>query len=92
MAAPKKYPDALRVHAVRTYQGSDPKPTFRDLALRLGVHHEALRQWVRLAEESNGDVPPETRMAKENKRLRQRVTELEHLVSVLRATHPRLPR
>ncbi|MDT7742494.1 MAG: transposase, partial [Actinomycetota bacterium] len=42
MAAPKKYPDELRERAVRLYRTSDPRPTFRQLAQQLGVHHEAL--------------------------------------------------
>jgi transposase-like protein len=47
MAAPKKYPDELRERAVRLYRTSNPRPTFRQLAEQLGVHHEALRNWVR---------------------------------------------
>ena len=46
MAAPKKYPDELRARAVRLYWESDPKPVIRRLAERLGVHPEALRNWV----------------------------------------------
>ncbi|MFE5478054.1 transposase [Nocardia sp. NPDC056541] len=47
MAAPKKYPDELKARAVRLYRESDPKPTIRKLATQLGVHHEALRLWIR---------------------------------------------
>jgi transposase len=47
MAAPKKYPDELRERAVRLYRSSTPRPTFRQLGEQLGVHHEALRNWVR---------------------------------------------
>ncbi|MFR9807346.1 IS3 family transposase [Pseudonocardia sp. RS010] len=36
--------------AVRLYRESDPRPTFRMLAEQLGVHHKALRNWVRQAE------------------------------------------
>jgi len=46
MAAPKKYPEELRQRAVRLYRESDPKPVIRRLAEQLGVHHEALRNWV----------------------------------------------
>ncbi|HEY4459302.1 MAG TPA: transposase [Pseudonocardiaceae bacterium] len=48
MAAPKKYPDELQAGAVRLYRESDPKPVIRKLAEQLGVHHEALRNWIRL--------------------------------------------
>jgi len=39
-------PDELRARAVRLYRWSDPKPVIRQLAAQLGVHHEALRNWV----------------------------------------------
>ncbi|MFI9536883.1 transposase [Nocardia fusca] len=48
--APKKYPDELKAQAVRLYLESDPKPTIRKLAQQLGVHHEALRNWIRQAD------------------------------------------
>ncbi|MCU1630082.1 MAG: transposase family protein, partial [Pseudonocardia sp.] len=41
MAAPKKYPDELREHAVRLYRKTHPRPVIRRLAEQLGVHHEA---------------------------------------------------
>ena len=50
VAAPKKYPDELRQRAVRLYRESDQKPVIRRLAEQLGVHHEALRNWIRQAE------------------------------------------
>lgn len=55
MAAPKKYPDELRARAVRLYRGSDPKPVIRRLAEQLGVHHEALRNWIRQDEADRGE-------------------------------------
>ncbi|WP_425298341.1 transposase [Nocardia abscessus] len=36
------------------YRESDPKPTIRKLAAQLGVHHEALRNWIRRAEADAG--------------------------------------
>jgi transposase len=33
-----------------TYRASEPKPVIRRMAEELGVHHEALRNWIRQAE------------------------------------------
>ncbi|MGY2060619.1 transposase, partial [Nocardia gipuzkoensis] len=49
VAAQKKYPDELKAEAIRIYRDADPKPTIRYLAQQLGVHHEALRYWIRQA-------------------------------------------
>lgn len=86
MAAPKKYPDELRARAVRLYRESDPKPVIAHLARQLGVHHEALRNWIRQDEADRGERAdrPTTDMAEENKRLRQRIAELERINAVLR--------
>ena len=87
MAAPKKYPDELRARAVRLYRESDPKPVIRQLARQLGVHHEALRNWIRQAEADAGERTdrPTTDMADENKRLRQEVAELRRANEILKA-------
>ncbi len=86
MAAPKKYPDELRQRAVRRYRESDPKPVIRQLARQLGVHHEALRNWIRQAEADAGerDDRPSTEMVEENRRLRQEVAELRGVNEILR--------
>jgi transposase-like protein len=55
VAAPKKYPDELRERAVRLYRESDPKPVIRRLAEQLGVHHEALRNWIRQDQADHGE-------------------------------------
>ncbi|WP_447002260.1 transposase [Saccharothrix isguenensis] len=47
MAPPNEYPDESRSRAVRLYRESDPKPVIWRLAEQLGVHHEALRNWIR---------------------------------------------
>ncbi|MGV9681047.1 transposase [Nocardia sp. NPDC003482] len=82
MAAPKKYPDELSARAVRLYRDADPKPAIR----KLGVHHEALRNWIRQAEADSGERHdrPATDMVEENKQLRKRVAELERVNAVLR--------
>ena len=87
MAAPKKYPDELRERAVRLYRESDPRPTFRMLAEQLGVHHEALRNWVRQAEADKGERHdrPTTDMLAENRRLARENAELRRVNEVLRA-------
>ena len=52
MAAPRKYSDELRERAVRLYFESD-RP-IAHVARDLGIHREALRQWVRQAEADTG--------------------------------------
>ena len=78
MAAPKKYPDELRQRAVRLYRESDPKPVIRQLARQLGVHHEALRNWIRQAEADAGERTdrPRTDLVEENRRLVKENAEL----------------
>jgi transposase len=86
VAAPKKYPDELRARAVRLYRESDPKPVIRKLAEQLGVHHEALRNWIRQDQADAGerDDRPTTQMVEENRRLRQEVAELRRVNEILR--------
>lgn len=86
MAAPKKYPDELKAQAVRLYLESDPKPTIRKLAQQLGVHHEALRNWIRQAD-TTGQRPElaAADLVEENKRLRKQVAELERVNDILRS-------
>jgi transposase len=52
MPAPKKYPGELRERAVRLVFESD-RP-IAHVAHDLGIHREALRQWVRQAEADAG--------------------------------------
>ncbi|MFI6368811.1 transposase [Nocardia sp. NPDC050630] len=58
----------------------------RKLAEQLGVHHEALRNWIRQDEADRGEREdrPTTEMLEENLRLRKRVAELERVNAVLR--------
>jgi transposase len=87
VAAPKKYPDEPRARAVRLYRESDPRPVVRRLAEQLGVHPEALRNWIRQDEADRGerDDRPTTDMLEENRRLREEVLELRRANAILRA-------
>lgn len=87
MAAPKKYPDELRQRAVRLYRESDPKPVIRKLAEQLGVHHEALRNWIRQDQADRGERGdrPTTDMVAENRRLMRENAELRRANEILKA-------
>src|SRR5438445_9570406 len=55
MAGTTKYPPELRERAVRMYRQAEPKPVIRQMARQLGVHHEALRNWIRQDEADHGE-------------------------------------
>jgi len=85
--APRKYPDELRRRAVKLYRESDPKPVVRRLAEQLGVHPEALRNWIRQDEADTGERHdrPTTETLEENRRLRKEVAELKRANEILKA-------
>ena len=87
MAHRRSTPDELRARAVRLYRESDPKPVIRTLAEQLGVHPEALRNWIRQDEADRGERHdrPTTDMVEENRRLRQEVAELRRANEILKA-------
>jgi len=87
VVAPKKYPDELRARAVRLYRESDPKPVIRQLAAQLGVHPEALRNWIRQDQADAGERTdrPTTDMLEENRRLRRENAELRRVNEILKA-------
>jgi transposase-like protein len=72
---------------VRLYRSSTPRPTFRQLGEQLGVHQEALRNWVRQAEADEGerDDRPTTTEVEELRRLRKEVAELRQANEILKA-------
>nr|WP_280454505.1 transposase [Nocardia brasiliensis] len=57
------------------------------MAAQLGVHHEALRNWIRQAEADASERPdkPTTDMVEENRALKKKVAELERINAVLRS-------
>jgi transposase len=55
MPAQRKYPAELRERAVRMYREAEPKPVVRAMAPQLGVHPEALRNWIRQDEADAGE-------------------------------------
>lgn len=87
MSAPRKYPDELRQRAIKLYRESDPKPVIRRLAAQLGVHPEALRNWIRQAEADHGERfdRPTTAEAEEVRRLRKENAELRRANEILKA-------
>jgi transposase len=85
--APRKYPEELRRRAIKLYRESDPKPVVRRLAEQLGVHPEALRNWIRQDEADTGERHdrPTTATLQENRRLRKEVAELRRANEILKA-------
>ena len=84
MSRPRKYSDELRERAVRLYFESD-RP-IAHVARDLGIHREALRQWVRQAEADTGrrrDLLTSDER-EELKRLRKDVAELRRANAILK--------
>ncbi len=84
MSRPRKYSDELRERAVRLYFESD-RP-IAHVARDLGIHREALRQWVRQAEADTGrrrDLLT-TDEREELTRLRREVAELRRANAILK--------
>ncbi|MEV6716722.1 transposase [Lentzea sp. NPDC051208] len=94
MVAPKKYADELSARAARLHRESDPKPVIRRRAEQLGVHHEALRNWIRRNEACRGerDDRPTTSEPEELRRLRRENAELKHVNEMPKAASAFSPR
>ncbi|MGW0827773.1 transposase [Streptomyces sp. NPDC002845] len=79
MPAPRKYPDTdeLRERAAREFRTTG-RPVAH-VARELGIHKEALRQWVRQAEADTGDRDDRliTAEHEEPKQLRRENAELK---------------
>ncbi len=87
MAAQMKYPPELRRRAVEMYRSADPKPVIRQMARDLGVHHEALRNWIRQDEADRGerDDRLSTPEKEELAALRKENAELRRSCEILKA-------
>jgi transposase len=55
MVAPRKYPVELQERAVRLWRSEQPRRPIAHLARELGVHPEALRNWIRKDEANRGE-------------------------------------
>ena len=86
MPAPKKYDDEMRERAVRlVFESGRP---IAHVARDLGVHKEALRQWVRQAEADAAGGTPSTLAGAERdelKRLKRENRELRRANEILKA-------
>ena len=84
MTTSRKYPEELRERAVRLYFESN-RP-IAHVARDLGIHREALRQWVRQAEADQGRRPElwSSGEREELKRLRKEVAELRRANQILK--------
>lgn len=100
MAGQRKYPPELRERAVAMYRAAEEKPVVRQMARQLGVHPEALREWIRKDEEARRsgsrrggahraapvDVPElPAQVEAELAGLRKEVMELRRANEILRA-------
>jgi len=85
MAAPRKYSQEIRERAVRLARESDLP--LAQIARDLGVHKEALRNWVRQDEADRGDRNDRLSTAErdELKRLRAENFELRRANEILKA-------
>ena len=85
MPAPRKYPDELRERAVREVRTTG-RPVAH-VARDLGIHKEALRQWVRQAEADTGERDDRLTTAErdELKQLRKDNEELRRANEILKA-------
>jgi transposase len=85
MPAPRKYPDELRERAVRLVKETG-LPIAR-IAADLGVHREALRNWVRQDEADRGERTDRLSSAEREElaALRKEVSELRRSNEILKA-------
>jgi transposase len=87
MAAPRKYPVELQERAVRLWRSEQPVRPIAHLARELGVHPEALRNWIRQDEANRGERADRltSEQLEELRRLRKENTELRRTNEILKA-------
>ncbi|MFC5911688.1 transposase [Streptacidiphilus monticola] len=85
MPAPRKYPDELRERAIREVR-STGRP-IAHVARDLGIHKEALRNWIRQAEADAGERDDRltTNERDELRQLRRENAELRRANEILKA-------
>jgi transposase len=68
------------------YRAAEPKPVIRQLARDLGLHPEALRNWIRQDQADQGERTgrPTTAEKEELTALHKEVTELRRAKEILR--------
>jgi transposase len=87
MVAPRKYPVELQERAVRLWRSEQPHRPIAHLARELGVHPEALRNWIRQDEANRGerDDRLSSEQLEELRRLRRENAELKRTNEILKA-------
>ena len=87
MAAPRKYPVELQERAVRLWRCEQPRRPIVQLARELGVHPEALRNWIRQGEANRGERDDRltSEQLEELRRLRKENAELRRTNEILKA-------
>jgi transposase len=83
--APRKYPDELRERAIREVRATG-RPVAH-VARDLGIHKEALRNWVRQAEADAGERDDRLTSSEQEelKQLRRENAELRRANEILKA-------
>ena len=86
MPAPRKYPQELRERAVRLWRESEPRQPVSHVAKKLGVHPEALRNWIRQDQADRGERNdrPSTDELELIRQLRRENQELKRVNEILR--------
>ena len=87
MPAPRKYPPELRERAVQLWRDSDPRPPIAHVAKRLGVHPEALRNWIKQDQADHGERSdrPTSAELEVIRQLRKENAELRRANEILKA-------